>query len=138
MSINKMYIINLFIKVIIVFLNRSGLNLYKPLNILLYLLIVFEEMIFVFIFKDEKENLVKYFPVFWLIYLISLLNPISLEGVSFIVLILFWGKLFLNNKEEIWFFINSAVLKIKKSQRKKAIKTFLYKHRKQSLWKIVW
>ena len=27
MSINKMYIINLFIKVIIVFLNRSGLNL---------------------------------------------------------------------------------------------------------------
>ena len=101
MSINKMYIINLFIKVIIVFLNRSGLNLYKPLNILLYLLIVFEEMIFVFIFKDEKENLVKYFPVFWLIYLISLLNPISLEGVSFIVLILFWGKLFLNNKEEI-------------------------------------
>ena len=130
MSINKMYIINLFIKVIIVFLNRSGLNLYKPLNILLYLLIVFEEMIFVFIFKDEKENLVKYFPVFWLIYLISLLNPISLEGVSFIVLILFLGKLFLNNKEEIWFFINSAVLKIKKSQRKKAIKTFLYKHRK--------
>ena len=101
MNINKMYIINIIIKIIIVFLNKTELNLHRPLNVLLYFLIIFEEVIFVFIFKDEKNNLVKYFPAFWLIYLISLLKPISLEGVSFIILILFLGKLFLNDKEEL-------------------------------------
>ena len=101
MNINKMYIVNIIIKIIIVFLNRIELNLHRPLNILLYFLIIFEEIIFVFIFKDEKNNLVKYFPAFWLIYLISLLKPISLKGVSFIILILFLGKLFLNDKEEL-------------------------------------
>ena len=101
MNINKMYIVNIIIKIIIVFLNKTELNLHRPLNVLLYFLIIFEEVIFVFIFKDEKNNLVKYFPAFWLIYLISLLKPISLEGVSFIILILFLGKLFLNDKEEL-------------------------------------
>lgn len=100
-NVNKMYLINLFMKIVIVLVNWSDLDLYKPFNVVLYLLIIFEEIIFILIFKDEKKNLAKYFPAFWVIYLVSLLKPISLEGVSFLVLILFLGKLFLNNEEEI-------------------------------------